>query len=281
MKSGHRVFQLYRIRNVRHLNSLTGIRNTVQEMTTLRLSYLHSATQYNVLTEVQLAGILETESQFVMTEIMNNDLSVTTSCVQTMLAYCVQFANLAQWVVCNCCSRTSCFSDQAMGWTVWGLIHSKWKKFASCPRSQDVFWGTPSGWRRPERDADRSPPSCAQVKNDCSQNSNIPHLHARHMNNSTLSSTSYMCPIYCSLVTFKFIPPLSHYISSFWNGQVSLSRSRVPKLLDTRTLLFSCDSLTQQFWSVSTISNLIWHNCRLPPWCKWGLRSSGTLDNTD
>jgi len=34
--------------------------DTKQEMTTLRLSYLHSAAQYNVLTEAQLAGILDT-----------------------------------------------------------------------------------------------------------------------------------------------------------------------------------------------------------------------------
>jgi len=36
------------------------IRNTTQEMMTLRLSYLQSVTQYDVLTEAQLAGILDT-----------------------------------------------------------------------------------------------------------------------------------------------------------------------------------------------------------------------------
>jgi len=77
---------------------------------------------------------LTQESQLVMTEIMNNDLSVTTSRAQTTLAHCVQFANLVQWVVCNC-SCTSCFrvtrlrAKQSGGWflaseTNFPLVHA-------------------------------------------------------------------------------------------------------------------------------------------------------------
>ena len=104
-------------------------------------------------------------SQLLTNEIMNNDLSVTTSRAQTMLAYRVQFANLAQWVVCNC-SCTSCFRVTRL-WAEQSGVRflSSERNFPLVHTDKTCSGAYPGRWRWPERDANHSPPSCAQVKN--------------------------------------------------------------------------------------------------------------------